>query len=230
MCWQVVYILLEYHSHDITLWMVLKIFSRWWNDFYVSWKVKVNSKRTDPELILLWLFEEMKSLIILWKYFCGSDKLLESTSQSNISVSRCKQCVYILLEYHSQSNILWIVFTLLYQRYVSVILLSTPFLHLRNTLVWLTVIIYKMMIHIDSVMNIIAEILSCEWWNVTVTQLLFACKKGVDKLYTLIEHHCKDISCEWMSILICHCEHTAQYTQSDMSDTLCTQSKYNVNT
>ena len=29
------------HRRDIILWMVLKIFSRWWNDFYVSWKVKV---------------------------------------------------------------------------------------------------------------------------------------------------------------------------------------------
>ena len=130
-----VYTLCNIHRRDIILWCCSKYFSRWWNDFYVSWKVKVKSKRTNGDLILLWLFGEMKIEMILQKYFRGSDKLLESTSQSNISVSRCKQCVYILLEYHSQSNILWIVFTVLYQRYVSVILLSTPFLHPRNTCV-----------------------------------------------------------------------------------------------
>ena len=134
MCWQVVYTL---HTHFTEYYpvMVLKIFftMKWFLCFLKSQsEIK---PRVDGGLISLWLFGEMKIEMILQKYFRGSDKLLESTSQSNISVSRCKQCVYILLEYHSQSNILWIVFTVLYQRYVSVILLSTPFLHPRNTCV-----------------------------------------------------------------------------------------------
>ena len=109
------YTLHEYQLQGYILWRVLKIFSRWWNDFYVSWKVKVKLKWIEGGLILLWLFGEMKSLIILWKYFRGSDKLLESTSQRYYSASRCKQRVYILFEYHSQSNILWMVLTALCQ-------------------------------------------------------------------------------------------------------------------
>ena len=46
-----------------------KYFSRWWNDFYVSWKVKVKSKWIDGDLISLWLFGEHENHFHFEKIF-----------------------------------------------------------------------------------------------------------------------------------------------------------------
>ena len=83
-----------------------KYFSRWWNDFMFLKKSKWNQTMVSLFRIHFDFLEKWKSEMILQKYFRGSDKLLEHTSQSNISVSRCKQRVYILLDHHSHSNIL----------------------------------------------------------------------------------------------------------------------------
>ena len=118
-CKQCVYILLESLHRYITLQIKLctiiaeilsceccsKLFSRWWNDFYVSWKVKVKSNHYRPWndfTLTFWRNEKSKSS-------CENNFVVHTsclkTSQSitlwmvlvcYVTVSRCKQCVCML--------------------------------------------------------------------------------------------------------------------------------------
>ena len=143
------YILLEHTSQSITLWRVLTsclntlhkvllCFSRvssvctsclntlhkvlpcegCWKYFHgdemifmFPEKSKWNQITIGPFRIYFDFLEKWKSQLLLWKYFRGSDKLLESL------LCGCKQRVYN----HCKDITLWIVFTLLYQCYISVI-------------------------------------------------------------------------------------------------------------
>ena len=166
--------------------------------FYVSWKVKVKLKWIEGDLILLWLFGEMKKSITSVKIFSWFIILLEHTSQRYYPASRVRKVCSIITEYYPVNGA-----------------------HSVMTLLCGC----KQRVYIF--LEFIAEILSCEWYSqcyISVMSLLFACKKGVDNLsthwlniitkvllckldaYILLEHQLQEYIL-WM--VKCHCNTAA---------------------
>ena len=104
------------HRRDIILWMVLKIFSRWWNDFMFPEKSKWNYFNVGGDLILLWLFGEMKKSITSVKIFLWFRQ---------VAWIHCRDIICEL----DVSNVVCVVYTLLHSASIHCRVISLRWLY-----------------------------------------------------------------------------------------------------